>query len=109
MKDSFARIDNNEVYLYNMHISPYKYDSLGEQDPKRIRKLLLHRAQIRKLLGQISLKGLTLIPVKAYFTHGLAKVELALVRGKKLYDKREEFKRKEAEREISRVLKIKRS
>lgn len=107
LKDSFARVENGEMYLYNMHISPYEYATIGDQDPKRIRKLLLHRAQIRKLLGQTSQKGLTIIPLRAYFKRGLVKVELALAKGKKVYDKREEFKRKEAEREVARAMRRK--
>ena len=91
MEDSFARIENNEVILYNTHISPYEQASYLNVEPTRPRRLLLHRNQIRKLAGQVTQKGFTLIPLKAYFNErGFAKIELALCKGKKLYDRREE-------------------
>lgn len=98
LADSFARIDRGEVILYNMHISPYSHSS-SRQEPTRSRKLLLHRREIESLLGKVS-KGLALIPLSLYFKRGKAKVELALAKGKKEFDKREVIKKKEAEREI---------
>lgn len=107
LRDSFGRIEEGEVYLYNLHISPYEYNTVSLEAPKRPRKLLLHKSEIKKLIGQISKRGLTLIPLKLYFKRGVVKVELALARGKKLYDKRREIKRKEVEREIRRQLRKK--
>jgi len=98
LADSFARIDRGEVILYNMHISPYSHSS-SRQEPTRSRKLLLHRREIESLLGKVS-KGLALIPLSLYFKRGKVKVELALAKGKKEFDKREAIKKKEAEREI---------
>jgi SsrA-binding protein len=103
LKDSFASIDKSGIYLYNCHISPYEYATVYEVDPVRRRKLLMHKAQIMRLLGQTSQKGFTLVPLKMYFKHGLCKVELALAKGKKLYDKRRAIKDKEARREIMRA------
>ncbi|MEW6101396.1 MAG: SsrA-binding protein SmpB [Candidatus Omnitrophota bacterium] len=109
LSDGFARIEKNEVVLYNTHISPYAQASYLNVEPTRIRKLLLHRNQIRKLLGQLTQKGLTLIPLKLYFNaKGFAKIELALCRGKKLYDKREDLKRREADLTMRRALKSRR-
>ncbi len=105
LKDSFGRIEKGEVYLYNLHISPYEYNTDSSEDPKRPRKLLLHKSEIRKLINQTSQKGLSLIPLKLYFKRGFARVELALAKGKKLYDKREQLRRKTAEREVRRELK----
>lgn len=105
LKDSFARIENDEVYLYNMHISPYEKGNIFNKDPLRIRKLLLNRFEINKLLGYITQKGYTLIPTKAYLKHGLVKIELAVAKGKKLYDKREDIARKDAKREVERHFK----
>lgn len=108
LDDSFARIDNNEVLLYNAHISPYAQASYLNAEPTRPRRLLLHRSQITKLLSKVAQKGFTLVPLKAYFNErGFAKVELALCRGKKLYDRREDIKRRDAELEIRRSLKDK--
>ena len=106
LEDSFARIENNEVILYNTHISPYAEASYLNVEPTRPRKLLLRRNQIRKLFGQVTQKGFTLVPLKAYFSdRGFAKIELALVRGKKLYDRREDMKRREVELEMRRAMK----
>ncbi len=107
LKDSFARIDGNEIYLYNMHISPYPQAGRFNPEPKRRRKLLMHKSEIKRLLGQLTQKGLTLVPLKIYFKRGLAKVELAVAKGKKLYDKREDMKRREGERELRRELRNK--
>jgi len=105
IKDSFARIENREVYLYNMHIPPYEYGNIANHDPIRTRKLLLNKAEIRKLIGKAKERGYTLIPLKVYFKRGYAKVELALAKGKQLYDKRRVLAEKAAEREVERVFK----
>lgn len=105
LKDSFARVENGEVKLHQMHISPYEQGNRFNHDPLRTRKLLLHKAEISKLAGKIKLQGLTLVPLKVYFTHGLVKVELALAKGKKQYDKRQDMAAKEAKRDIDRHLK----
>lgn len=105
LRDSFARVDGGEVFIYNLHIAPYECGRASEQDPRRRRKLLLHKREIRRLLGKTTERGLTLIPLRIYFKRGLAKVELALSRGKRQYDKRELLRKKEAEREIKRAAK----
>ncbi|HHW58392.1 MAG TPA: SsrA-binding protein SmpB [Clostridia bacterium] len=107
LKDSFAKVENNEVYLYNMHISPYEKGNIFNKDPLRTRKLLLHRREINKLIGYVTRKGYTLIPTKLYFKRGLVKVELAVARGKKLYDKREDIAKKDAKRELEKHFKEK--
>jgi SsrA-binding protein len=105
-KDAFCRVRDNEIYMLNLHISPYKFANRFNHDPERPRKLLLHKREIKRLIGKLTTTGLTLIPTKIYFNdHGLAKVEIALVRGKKRYDKREEIKRKEINRKIKTYLK----
>ena len=109
LEDSFARIENNEVILYNTHISPYLEASYLNVEPKRPRRLLLRKNQIRKFFGQVTQRGFTLVPLKAYFSdRGFAKIELALARGKKLYDRREDMKRRETELQIRRILKDRR-
>jgi len=105
LRDSFARVEGGEVYLYQCHISPYSHGNISNHDPLRRRKLLLHREEIRKLFGKTQIRGYTLLPTKIYFKNGLAKVELALGKGKKSHDKREALKKKEARREISRAVK----
>lgn len=105
LKDSYAKVDKGEVYLLNLHISPYEMGNRYNQNPTRPRKLLLHRSQIRRLLGKVVEKGLTLVPLKLYFKGSYAKVELALVVGKKLYDKRKAIAEREAKRSLDRVLK----
>ncbi|MBX6424065.1 SsrA-binding protein SmpB [Thermosulfurimonas sp. F29] len=103
LADSFARVVNGEVFLYNMHISPYPFSrEAALSDPRRTRKLLLHRREINRLAGKVAEKGYTLIPLRIYFKDGWAKVELALARGKKLHDRRETIKRREEERELRR-------
>lgn len=105
LRDSFARIDNAELILYNMHISPYEQGNRFNHEPKRERKLLMHKQEIMRLLGKCREKGLTLVPLKVYFNdRGRAKVELALARGKKLYDKREDMAARDAKREMERAL-----
>lgn len=109
LSESFARVEKNEVVLYNAHISPYEQASYMNVEPTRVRKLLLHKKQIRKLIGQTVQKGLTLVPLKMYFNdRGFAKIELALCKGKKFYDKREDIKRRETDLEMRRTLKSRR-
>ena len=98
--DSYGRIKNGEVFLYNMHITPYPYTHHLELNPVRPRKLLLNKIEIKRLIGKTEEKGYTLIPTKVYFTKGLAKVELALAKGKRKYDKRRALKEKELKREV---------
>jgi len=105
LKDSYAAIKEGEVYLYNCHISPYSGGNRFNHEPRRTRKLLLHKAQIRKLVGRTVERGYTLVPLRIYFKDGRAKLELALARGKKLYDKRRALKEREVKREIQRVIK----
>ena len=102
LKDSYARIENGELWLYQLHISPYEQGNRFNHDPLRKRKLLLHRSEIVKLIGKIQLQGLTIIPIKMYLKQGLAKVEIAVCRGKKNYDKRQDMAEKDAKREIER-------
>ncbi len=104
LNESFARIDGREVFVYNMHVSPYEFGNINNPDAMRPRKLLLHRAQIRKYAIETTTKQLTLIPLKLYFKDGLVKMELALAKGKKHYDKRESIKKRESDREIKRRL-----
>lgn len=105
LKDSYVRIENNEVWVHNMHISPYDQGNRYNHDPLRKRKLLLHRREINRLLGLTREKGYTLIPIKVYTNKGYIKMEIALARGKKLYDKRAALKEKEAKREVERAFK----
>ena len=105
IKDGYAQVKNGEVFLYNVHISPYLFDTHGKIDPLRVRKLLLHRREIRKLIGKIKEKGVALIPLKIYFKdNGRAKVELAVARGKKLYDKRAALKERQTRRDLEREM-----
>ena len=105
LAEAFARVDAGEVWLHDMHVSPYDPASLWNTDPVRPRKLLLKNKEIRRLIGATKEKGLTLVPLDLYISRGYVKVSLALARGKKLYDKREDIKRKDAKREIERVVK----
>ncbi len=106
LKDAYAQITKTaEVYVYNLHISPYEQGNQFNHEPLRPRRLLLHRAEIRRLIGKVKEKGYALIPLKLYFTHGLVKMELALATGKKLYDKRQTMAEKDAKREMDRTLK----
>lgn len=97
IKESFIRIDHGEVFVYNMHISPYEKGNIFNKDPLRIKKLLLHRSEIRKITGKIAQKGYTLVPLQIYFKGSLAKVEIGLAKGKKLYDKRQDIAEKRPE------------
>ena len=105
LKDSYAKIKKGEVFLLGTHISPYPHASYNNHEPERVRKLLLHNREIKRLLGKTQEKGFSLIPLKIYFSRGKAKVELALARGKKAYDKRETLKRKQEAREMDRIKK----
>lgn len=107
IKESFIRIENGEVYVYGMHISPYEKGNIFNRDPLRPKKLLLHRAEIRKLQGKIAEKGYTLVPLQVYFKNSLVKVEIGLARGKKLYDKRQDIAKKDQRREAEREFKVK--
>jgi len=102
LKDSYARIEDGEAWLYQMHISPYEQGNRFNHDPLRKRKLLLHRSEINKLFGKIQQQGMTLVPTKIYLKNGLAKIELGVCRGKKIYDKRQAMAEKDAKREIER-------
>lgn len=106
IKEAFIRIENEEVYVYGMHISPYEKGNIFNKDPLRIKKLLLHKQQIRKLVGNSSEKGYTIVPLKVYFSNGRAKIEIGLAKGKKLYDKRQDIARKDQKREAEKELKI---
>ncbi|ADG83525.1 SsrA-binding protein SmpB [Thermincola potens] len=103
LKDSFALVRNGEVFVHNMHISPYEQGNRFNHEPTRVRKLLLHRHEINKLIGATKQKGLTLVPLKIYFKNGRAKMALALARGKKLYDKRDDMAARDAKREIEKA------
>lgn len=104
LSDGFASVDNGEVFLKQVHISPYEQGNIFNVDPLRVRKLLLHRHEIRKLIGATTLKGFSLIPLSMYFKNGKVKVELALAKGKKLYDKRHDLAKKDADRRIQREM-----
>jgi SsrA-binding protein len=106
LQDSYASVRGSEVFLHQCHISPYSHGNIMNHDPTRVRKLLLHKAEIHKLLGKTQQQGLTLIPLRMYFSkRGYAKVELGLAKGKKLYDRRETIKAREAGREVQRAIK----
>ena len=106
IKESFIHIEDGEMIIYGMHISPYEKGNIFNKDPMRPKKLLLHKKEIEKLLGQIKTKGYTIVPVEVYMKNGLAKVEIALARGKKLYDKREDIAKKDMKPEAERDYKI---
>jgi SsrA-binding protein len=108
LKDSYARIKEGEIFLVDSHVSPYSHGNQFNHDPDRTRKLLMHKREIRKLYGKTREKGFTLIPLRMYFKDGKAKVEIGLAKGKKLYDKRDDLKRRAMEREIERSFKGKR-
>lgn len=106
IKDGYARITDGEVYLMDVHISPYAFGNRFNHDPLRPRKLLMHDREINRLMGKVKEKGFSLIPLSIYFSHGRAKVSLALAKGKKLYDKREALKKKAMEKEVERSQRI---
>lgn len=106
LKESYAKVVDGEVFIYNMHVSPYEQGNRNNVDPLRPRKLLLHRQEIRKLIGYTTLKGLTLVPLNVYLNNkGLAKIELAVAKGKKEYDKRDSIAKKDADRKIDQQMK----
>ena len=105
LRDSFARIEGGEVWVYNVHINPYRNRGYSDHDPKRRRKLLLHRQEIRKLIGKTVERGMTLVPVRMYLKNGRIKMAISLAKGKKAHDKRETIKRREADRETRAAIK----
>jgi len=107
IKESFIRIENGEVFVYGMHVSPYEKGNIFNKDPLRVKKLLMHKYEINKLAGKVAEKGYTLVPLQVYFKDGRAKVEIGLARGKKLYDKRDDIAKKDQRREHEREFKIK--
>ena len=106
IKEAFVRVEKGEVFIYGMHISPYEKGNIFNKDPLRVRKLLLHRAEINKLLGKTKEQGITIMPLKVYLKGSLVKVEIGLARGKKLYDKRQDIAKKDQKREAQREFKI---
>lgn len=108
LRDSFARVEGSEVYLYNVNISPYSHRGYADHEPLRRRKLLLHRDEIRKLIGKTVVKGMTLVPVRLYFKDGRVKVAVSLAKGKKEFDKRETLKQREVDRETRAAIKSRR-
>ena len=106
IKESFIRIEDGEVFVYGMHISPYEMGNIFNKDPLRPKKLLMHKAEIHKLLGKIKEKGFTLVPLQVYFKDGRAKIEIGLCRGKKLYDKRQDIAKKDQRREAEKDFKV---
>ncbi len=106
IKEAFIRIENGEMFIYGMHISPYEKGNIFNKDPLRVRKLLLHKAEINKMLGKMKEKGIAVIPLKVYLKGSLVKVEIGLAKGKKLYDKRDDIAKKDQQREAQREFKI---
>ena len=107
IKEAFVSIENGEVIIYGMHISPYEKGNIFNKDPLRPRKLLMHKYEINKLMGKIKEKGMTLVPLKVYFKGSLVKIEIGLARGKKLYDKRQDIAKKDQRREAEKEFKVK--
>lgn len=107
IKESFIRAEKGELFVYNMHISPYEQGNIFNKDPLRVRKLLLHKSEINKITGQMAQKGYTIVPLQVYFKGSLVKVEIGLARGKKLYDKRQDIAKKDQRREAEKDFKIK--
>lgn len=107
LKESFIRVENGELFIYGMHISPYEKGNIFNKDPLRVRKLLLHRHEINRIAGQMTQKGYTIVPLQVYFKGSLVKVEIALTRGKKLYDKRQDIAKKDMRREAEKDFKVK--
>lgn len=105
IKDTYVNIKNGEVFIYGMHISPYEFGNIYNKDPLRTRKLLLNKSEINKLFGQIQTKGVSLVPIKMYFKANTVKLEIGIGKGKKLFDKREDIAKKDAEMKIKRALK----
>ncbi len=107
IKEAFVRIENGEVIIYGMHVSPYEKGNIFNKDPLRVKKLLLHKGEINKLAGKISAQGYTIVPLKVYFKGSLVKVQIGLAKGKKLYDKRQDIAKKDQRREAEREFKVK--
>lgn len=107
IKEAFVRIEHGEVWIYNMHISPYEKGNIFNKDPLRVKKLLLHRYEINKLMGRIKEQGYTLVPLRVYLKGSLVKVEIGLAKGKKLYDKRQDIAKKDQRREAEKNFKVK--
>ena len=107
VKEAFIRIENGEVFAYNMHISPYEKGNIFNKDPLRPKKLMLHKSEINKLTGQLATKGYTLVPLEVYFKGSLVKVQIALAKGKKLYDKRQDIAKRDQKRETEKQFKAK--
>lgn len=107
IKEAFVRVEKGEVYVYNMHISPYEKGNIFNRDPLRVKKLLLHKYEINKICGQMAQKGYTVVPLNVYFKGSLVKVEIGLARGKKLYDKRQDIAKKDQRREAEKQFKVK--
>ncbi len=108
LRDSFARVEDAEVFIYNIHVSPYRHRGYADHEPTRRRKLLLHKGEIRRLIGKTVERGMTLVPVRMYLKNGRVKVVVGVAKGKKTYDKRETIRRREAERETRRAIKQRR-
>lgn len=106
IKESFVRVENGEVFIYNMHISPYEKGNIFNKDPLRVKKLMLHSYEINKIAGKMAEKGYTLVPLQVYFKGSLVKVEIALAKGKKLYDKRQDIAKKDQRREAEKEFKV---
>lgn len=106
IKESFIQIENGEVFIYGMHISPYEKGNIFNKDPLRVKKLLLHKTEINKLLGKTQEKGMSIVPLKVYLKGSLVKVEIGLAKGKKLYDKRQDITKKDQKREAEREFKV---
>lgn len=106
IKEAFIRIENGEMFIYGMHVSPYEKGNIFNKDPLRVKKLLLHKNEILKMLGKMKEKGITVVPLKVYFKGSLVKVEIGLAKGKKLYDKRADIAKKDQTREVQREFKV---
>lgn len=106
IKEAFVRVDNEEVFIYGMHISPYEKGNIFNKDPLRVRKLLLHKWEIRRLVGKTKEKGITIMPLKVYLKGSLVKIEIGIAKGKKLFDKRQDIARKDQAREAQREFKV---
>ncbi|MFI3213082.1 MAG: SsrA-binding protein SmpB [Eubacteriales bacterium] len=106
IKEAFIRIENGEMFIYSMHVSPYEKGNIFNKDPLRVKKLLFHKYEIDKMLGKIKEKGFTIVPLQVYFKDGRAKIEIGLCRGKKLYDKRQDIAKKDQKREAEKEFKI---
>ena len=107
LNDAYGRVESGEVFLHNFHINPYEFGNINNHQPLRIKKLLLHKREIRRLFGQTAERGFTLVPLRVYFKSGKVKVEMALAKGKMLYDKRQDMKKRDAEMEIRKAVRKK--